>query len=78
MGSRLLLCLPCNHVGQTDSQPTHQVSTVLLQVLSDAVPADPDQIEALVGAAAGNARMGTATAGSHSCHEPAVVLSAAA
>jgi hypothetical protein len=70
-----------NHQGKRENtQPTHHVSTVLwlLQVLSDAVPVDPDQIEVLVGAAAGSAHMGTATTGSHSCDEPAAVLSAAA
>jgi hypothetical protein len=49
-----------------------------LQVLSDAVPVDPDQIEALVGAAAGGARLNTSTAGSHSSSdEPPAVFSAA-
>ncbi|KAF6266603.1 peptidase M24, structural domain-containing protein [Scenedesmus sp. NREL 46B-D3] len=48
------------------------------EVLSDAVPVDPDHIEALVGAAAGDTRMRTASAGSHSsCDEPAVAFSAA-
>jgi hypothetical protein len=75
----LLFRQPCG----TDTQLTASahVSTVWLslQVLSDAVPVDPDQIEALVGAAAGNARMSAATAGSNSSFdEPAAVLSAAA
>jgi hypothetical protein len=76
-GCSYAVCLQSHGTG---IPPTQHISAVLLlpQVLSDAVPVDPDQIEALVGAAAGNAHMGTATAGSHSCDEPAAVLSAAA
>lgn len=85
--TRCMLSSRCSQASQhvIVLQWTYKYSAVLartaacLQVLSDAVPVDPDEIEAVVGTAAGEARMRIATAGAHSGSdtEPALPVSAA-